>query len=184
MNNIKDWERRHGRIPEGAVVIMNSGWHKFYHDNKKYLGWEEGYPETDTEHMHYPGFSGDAMQFLVSKRNIVGVAVDTISVDRGLGATKDHPAHVIFTKHNLWGIENIANLDKLPPKGFLLYNMPLKIGGGSGTPSRVVAFMPEDFDGSPLSAVAQLHSPACQTKPTVVWVLLVIVTMLSTNYVA
>jgi len=138
VKDIKAWERLHGKVPQGAVVIMNSGWYNYYGD-KKYYNWEEGYPENDTEHMHFPGFSPQAVDYLVKNSQIVGIAVDTLSIDRAQNLKFE--AHQVMCKANVWGIENIANLNLLPPKGFLIYNMPLYLKDGSGSPVRVFAVM-------------------------------------------
>jgi len=142
IKDIKAWERLHGKVPKGAIVIMNSGWYKYYGD-KKYYNWEEGYPETDTKHMHFPGFSAEAVDYLIRNSQIVGIAVDTVSIDRGQDNNL-FEAHRRMSESNVWGIENIGNLDKLPAKGFLVYNLPLKFKDGSGSPVRVFAVMGGD----------------------------------------
>ena len=74
--DITKWERQYGRIPYGAVVIMNSGWHKYYHDDFKYYGWDKEY-QNNMSYTHFPGFSADSIEFLAAERKIVGIAVDT-----------------------------------------------------------------------------------------------------------
>ena len=160
VRDIKNWERRYGNIPKGAVVIMNSGYHKHYYDNKKYYGRPEGVPDTDIENMHYPGFSGAAMEYLITKRDIVGFAVDTISLDRAQDNNR-FEAHRIAAAANVWGVENIGHLDKLPPKGFLLYNMPLKLTDGSGAPSRVFAIMPGETSSIRKTTRSVQHTGVC-----------------------
>ena len=81
--DITKWERKHGRIPYGAVVIMNSGWYKYYHDDAKYYGWDEEHA-NNMSYAHFPSFSAEAIEFLATERKIVGIAVDTIELDPGI----------------------------------------------------------------------------------------------------
>ena len=68
-------------------------------------------------------------------RNIVGVGVDTLSTDSGQGS-KTLDAHKIFGGANVWGMENMANLESLPVTGHTVFNMVQKIRDGSGGASR------------------------------------------------
>ncbi len=71
--------------------------------------------------------------------NIFGTGVDTASVD--FGQSKDFKTHQIFASNNIWGLENLNNVDKLPSKDFTVINMVTKLRGGSGGPSRVIAIL-------------------------------------------
>ena len=137
--DIEKWERDNGRIPDGAIVVMNSGRGKLYSDRKRYFGYPEGLdPEPkDTKNLHFPGFHPEAAAWLVNNRDIIGVGVDTPSVD--YGQSKDFEAHQILGQANVWNLENLANVDRLPAKGYTLYNMVYKLRQGSGGPSRVFA---------------------------------------------
>jgi len=154
--DITKWEKEHGRIPKGAVVIMNSGWYRKYADDLGYYGWNKT-TEYNMSLAHFPGWSEEAIEFLATERDIVGIAVDTIELDPGkeLGTFK---AHLAACRHNIWGIENIANLDKLPPKGFILYNMVMKIELGSAAPGRVFASIP----GQEGSLHQEFHADYCK----------------------
>jgi kynurenine formamidase len=135
--DIADWEERHGRIPDGAIVLMRTGWDRYWPDPKKYFGTEAPH---DPRTLHFPGFSKEAAEFLVQNRRIAGVGLDTPSMD--YGPSQDFPVHQIINGANLYGLENVTNLDKLPPVGATLIALPVKIKGGTGGPVRILAFLP------------------------------------------
>jgi kynurenine formamidase len=130
--DLLDWEREYGRIPEGAVVFMLSGWGRYWGNETAYLGNDRKDPTA----LASPGFSEEAAKFLV-ERKIAGVAVDTVSLDTG--DSKTYPAHEVLADANKYGIENTANIDKLPPSGAIVSILPIKIQGGTGGPVRIVA---------------------------------------------
>ena len=134
------WEAIHGRIPNGAVVIMYSGHGKYYYNRTRYFGYPPGVYEAnpqDVENLHFPGFHEEAAQWLVQQRNIIGIGVDGPSTD--YGPSLNFKVHQIIGEANIWGLENLANVDRLPPKGYTIYAMVHKIKGGSGGPARVFA---------------------------------------------
>lgn len=130
-DDIYRWEKLYGRIAKSSVVLMSTGWGKFWNDKKKYLN------QDKDGVMHFPGFSKESIEFLVMKRNINGIGVETLSVDTG--KSDDFSGHRVLFKHNKFAVENLANLDKLPAKGATIIIAPLKIEGGSGSPVRVFA---------------------------------------------
>ena len=83
-----------------------------------------------------------SIEWLVENRVIYAIGVDTASVD--FGQSKDFQSHQIFYQKNIWGLENLKNVDKLPAKGFMIYNMVYKSRDGSGGPSRVIAVLKDD----------------------------------------
>ena len=135
--DIAAWEQTHGRIPSGAIVLMYSGWGKRWPDKQRYLGSDQ---PGDVTNLHFPAFSDEAAQFLVSQRSIDAIGVDTPSLD--YGQSSDFMVHRIVHGANLPGLENVANLDQLPPSGALLIALPMKIAGGSGAPVRIIALLP------------------------------------------
>lgn len=138
--DIKAWEKQHGPIPDGAWVIMYTGVDTaHYPDRKAVLGTDKQGPEA-VPHLSFPGFSPEAVQFLLDKRNITGIALDTPSIDPGV--SKDFRAHQILCGANKLALENIAHLDRLPPAGATLYVAPMLIKGGTGAPARVFAVLP------------------------------------------
>ncbi len=135
--DIAAWEKKHGPIPGGAIVVVHTGWGKFWPDKKRYLGSDT---PGDTAHLHFPGISREAAEFLVAKRKINGVGIDTASMD--YGPSKDFIAHQIINGANVYGLENVANLEKLPATGATLIALPMKIKGGTGGPTRIMAILP------------------------------------------
>ncbi|MCP2596759.1 cyclase family protein, partial [Candidatus Aminicenantes bacterium AC-335-G13] len=109
VEDIKNWEKKYGKIPEGAWVIMYTGIDtKYYPDKKKVLGTDKRGEEALAE-LSFPGFSPESVEFLVKERKIKGIAIDTPSID--YGKSKDFKAHRILFKANKPALENIANLD-------------------------------------------------------------------------
>ena len=137
VSDLEQWEAANGRIPNGAIVIMFSGWGRYWGDKLHYLGTAK---KGDVAHLHFPGFSKEAVEFLVKERDIAAIGVDTASID--YGPSTDFIVHRVINGANKPGFENVANLDRLPPKGATLIALPLKISGGSGGPARVIAILP------------------------------------------
>jgi kynurenine formamidase len=139
--DILAWEKRYGRLPAGVWVIMYTGIDtQFYPDKKKVLGTEKAGTEALPE-LSFPGFSPEVVQFLLKDRNIRGIALDTPSID--YGKSKDFKVHQILMAADKLALENIANLDKLPPTGATLYVIPMLIRDGTGAPARVFALLPK-----------------------------------------
>lgn len=134
--DVAAWEKRHGLIPTGTIVFVRTGWGKFWPDRKKYLG--DDTPGEDSN-LHFPGISREAAEVLVA-RHIDGVGIDTASMDSG--ASKQAFAHRVFGAANIYGLENVANLDRLPLTGATVIALPMKIKGGSGAPTRIIALLP------------------------------------------
>jgi kynurenine formamidase len=135
--DLEAWEKRNGRIPDGALVLMRSGWSKRWPDHAKVLGSAK---PGDTQNLHFPGFSKEAATFLVEERTIDAVGVDTPSIDNG--PSRDFIVHQIVNGANKSGLENLANLEALPESGATIVALPMKIGGGSGAPLRAIAILP------------------------------------------
>jgi kynurenine formamidase len=137
VGDITAWEQRNGRLPAGAIVIMWSGWGRYWGNKLRYLGTDK---PGDVANLHFPGFSREAAEFLVSSRDIAAIAVDTASMD--YGPSTDFIVHQIINGANKPGFENLANVDRLPATGATLIALPMKISGGSGGPARIIAVVP------------------------------------------
>jgi kynurenine formamidase len=135
--DLEAWEARHGRIPEGAIVLVRTGWGRYWPDKKQYLGTDK---PRDVAGLHFPGIGAKAARWLATERKIKLVGIDTPSMDRG--QSKDFGAHQVFGAANVPGLENIAQLDRLPPTGATIWALPMKIKGGSGAPCRIFAQLP------------------------------------------
>ncbi len=139
--DIKMWEEVYGEIPDGAWIIMYTGIDtKYYPDKKKVLGTEKT-GEAAIPELSFPGFSPESIEFLTKKRNITGIAIDTPSID--YGKSSEFMVHRILFAADKLALENIANLDKLPADGAMLYVIPMLIKDGTGAPARVFAILPE-----------------------------------------
>lgn len=139
--DIERWEKQHGVIEKGSIVLFDTGSAQFWPDPVKYLGTAER-GEAAVAKLNFPGLSADAAQFLVEKRGIKAVGLDTPSID--YGASQLFETHRVLFERNIPALENVANLADLPEKGFTLIALPMKIRGGSGGPTRVAAFLPDN----------------------------------------
>ncbi len=137
VKDLRKWEETHGRIPRGAIVLGLTGWGKFWPNKKKYLGSDR---PGEVQYLHFPGYSREVAEFLVGEREIDAVGIDTASLDHG--PSKDFIVHRILSGANKPGLENVANLDRLPSNGATLIALPMKIRGGSGGPVRIIALLP------------------------------------------
>lgn len=132
-DDLRAWERRYGRIPNGAVVIMHSGWATRIGDSAAFLNADAGGT------FHFPGWSKAATDFLLAERNVIGIGVDTISLD--FGASTDFAVHYSWLPAGRWGLENVANLTDVPPSGATVFVGAPKTFGGSGGPTRLMAVL-------------------------------------------
>lgn len=135
--DIRTWEKRHGTMPKGAIVLMYSGWGRYWGDRKRYFGTDD---PADVANLRFPGFSKEAAEFLVKERGVKAVGTDTPSIDHGL--SRDFPAHQIFGKANTPVFENVASVERLPAKRATIFALPMKIQGGTGAPLRIFALLP------------------------------------------
>ena len=139
VDDFKNWETTEQMtFPDGSIVLLQTGFSDFYPDKKKYLGTTER-GEHAVSQLHFPGLSPEAAQWLVDKRNIKAIGIDTPSID--YGQSKFFKSHVILLSDNIPAFENLNNLEKLPSKDFEIIALPMKIEGGSGAPLRIVALL-------------------------------------------
>jgi kynurenine formamidase len=131
------FERRHGRIARGTIVLLRTGWSRFWPDRKATFGDDT---PGDATRLHFPSYGEEAARLLVEERGAGVLGVDTPSID--YGQSRDFLVHRIAAERNVPGLENLTNLDQLPPRGATLLALPMKIEGGSGGPLRAVALVP------------------------------------------
>lgn len=131
VDDITAWESANGQLPDGAVVMMYSGWEKRLSDPATYVN------QRDDGTIHFPGFSPEAATFLVNERNISGIGVDTLSQDVGSSTTFD--VHVTILGAGKYGLENVAGLSTIPAAGAFMIMGSLKIENASGGPVRLLA---------------------------------------------
>jgi len=127
------WEERQGRLPDGCCVAPHSGWARYANDAARYTR------KDAAGVFHFPGIHPETAEWMLTERRIVGLAVDTLSLDPG--PSKDFRTHATWLPAGRWGIENIANLEQLPPTGATLIVGVPKVQGASGAPSRVFALV-------------------------------------------
>ncbi len=131
-DDLKAWMDANGEIPDGACIAMHSGW-----------GAKTNTPEfrnADSEgKMHFPGFHVEAAQMLMDETGAVAIATDSLSLDHGPSA--DFATHYAWLPTNRYGIENLANLDKVPASGATLIVGAPAHRGGTGGPARIFAMV-------------------------------------------
>lgn len=133
------WEKKHGWIPEQSIVLLHTGFGQYWNDHEKYTGTLKTGAEGVAE-LHFPGLEPEAANWLAKERKIKAVGIDTPSID--FGQSKDFLAHRNLCGNNLTAYENIAHLEQLPATGSYLVAAPMKIKGGSGSPLRLLAWVP------------------------------------------
>ena len=132
------WERSHGRIQRGSIVLLRTGFERYWPDAEKYLGTAER-GEAAVPKLHFPGLSEAGAQWLVRQRKVKAVGIDTASID--YGQSTDFLAHRVLGGANVPVFENVDRLSGLPSRGFQVVALPMKIQGGSGGPVRIMAVM-------------------------------------------
>jgi kynurenine formamidase len=137
--DLEAWEARHGRIPDGAIVLFRTGWSANWAEPARYLGTARRGPEAVAE-LHFPGIAPEAARWLLENRRIAAVGIDTASIDRG--QSKDFLTHRILLGADVPAFENVDRLEELPESGAFVVALPMKIRGGSGGPARIVALIP------------------------------------------
>ena len=133
LDQVRAFEAAHGRIPDGAAVFLRTGWEEFNTDPARYM--------NAPGPLKFPGFGAEAAEFLVAERQVAGLGIDTLGIDSG--AATDFPVHRrISHPRGVWHVEGLTNLGRLPPLGAWVVVGALKLVGGSGSPSRVLALVP------------------------------------------
>jgi kynurenine formamidase len=135
--DVAAWERQHGPVPRGAIVLLRTGWSARWPDAKRYLGDDK---PGDASNLHFPSYGKEAAQLLVGERGAAALGVDTASIDHG--PSQDFPVHRLAAAANVPGLENLTGLDALPARGAWIVALPMKIGQGTGGPLRIVALLP------------------------------------------
>ncbi|MGE5278715.1 MAG: cyclase family protein [Acidobacteriota bacterium] len=136
-SDVTAWEAAHGRIPEGSIAMLRTGWGARWPDRKRYLGDDT---PADASHLHFPSYGEGAARLLIRERHVAAIGVDTASID--YGPSTDFLVHRLAGAADVPGFENVANLEELPAEGAWLIAMPMKIAGGSGGPLRIVGVVP------------------------------------------
>jgi kynurenine formamidase len=133
------WEREHGQIPDGAIVLLRTGYSQYWPDAARYLGTAER-GAAAVARLHFPGLHQDAARWLAESRRIKAVGLDTASIDYGQSTLFE--SHRILYERDIPAFENLTALDRLPATGATVVALPMKIRGGSGAPLRAIAVIP------------------------------------------
>lgn len=137
--DLTNWENLFGyQIPDGSIVLLQTGFAKYYPNKEKYLGTTER-GDHAMALLHFPGLSPEAAQWLVDNRNIKAIGIDTPSID--YGQSQLFKSHVILLSENIPAFENLTNLDQLPNEDFEIIALPMKIKSGTGAPLRIIALL-------------------------------------------
>ncbi len=139
VQDFSNWESSHGLIPDGAIVLLHTGYGKYWPDRLKYLGTDKTGTKALVD-LRFPGLHPMAAKWLVENRKINAVGIDTQSID--YGKSEFFETHRSLCKKSSPFFENVANLDKLPSTGTFVIALPMKIKDGSGAPLRLVAITP------------------------------------------
>jgi kynurenine formamidase len=132
------FEKQNGKIRPGSIVLLRTGWSRYWPDRKNYLGDDT---PGDASKLSFPSFGEDAAKLLVEERRAAMIGVDTASID--YGRSKDFVVHRLAAARNVPGLENLTHLEKLPATGTIVVALPMKIEGGSGGPVRAIALVPK-----------------------------------------
>ena len=131
------WEVEHGLVPEGAIVLLRTGWSERWPDALAYLGDDT---PGDASDLHFPAYGEEVTRTLVEQRRVAVLGIDTASIDHG--PSTDFIVHQVANGANVAGLENLTNLARVPATGAWVVALPMKITGGSGGPARIVALLP------------------------------------------
>jgi kynurenine formamidase len=129
--DLAEWEEKHGPLPDDCCVAMHSGWAQ-HATSARYAGKNSGT-------MHFPGIHPQVAEWLIKERRVAGLAVDTLSLDHG--PSRDFRTHQLWLPSGRWGVENIANLDKVPASGATIVVGLPKVKDASGGPARIFALI-------------------------------------------
>jgi kynurenine formamidase len=138
VDDFANWEREHGKIPDGSIVLLRTGFAKYWPDRVKYMGTDERGAAAVAK-LHFPGLGPETARWLTTNRSIKAIGLDTPSIDYGQSTLFE--SHQILFAKNIPAFENLGDMSALPAKGFSVIAMPMKIAGGSGGPLRVAAII-------------------------------------------
>jgi kynurenine formamidase len=137
VDDVRQFEKQHGQIARGSIVLLHTGWSRHWPDAKAYLGDDT---PGDASRLSFPSYGVEAAKILVDERGVAALGIDTASID--YGRSTDFAVHRIAAARNVPGLENLTNLDQLPPGGAIVIALPMKIERGSGGPLRAIALVP------------------------------------------
>jgi len=131
--DLQNWEKSHGPLPPGGALLALTGWGERWPSQIRYMN------QDAQGVLHFPGFSLEAAHYLLEHARPKALGIDTASID--YGPSRKLEVHQLTMRAGLYHLENLANLDKLPATGAVILSLPLKLGGGSAAPTRVIALL-------------------------------------------
>jgi kynurenine formamidase len=139
VSDFENWEKANGAIPDGAIVLLRTGFGQYWPNAERYMGTAQRGAEAVSK-LHFPGLHPDAATWLTTQRKIKAIGLDTPSIDYGQSTLFE--SHRILFAAEIPAFENVGHLDRLPAKGAWVFALPMRIKGGSGAPLRIVALLP------------------------------------------
>ena len=136
-DDVLAFEREHGAIEPGTIVLLRTGWSRHWPNRLAYLG---DSTRGDASRLHFPSYGEDAARLLIGERRVAALGADVASID--FGQSTDFIVHRVAAEQNVAGLENLTRLDELPARGALVVALPMNIKGGSGGPLRAIALLP------------------------------------------
>jgi kynurenine formamidase len=138
VEDFEKWEADNKASLEKRIVLIRTGFGRHWPGRQKYLGTaEQG--KAAVAKLHFPGLDPAAAEWLIARRQIRAVGIDTASIDHG--QTRTYPTHQRLFRDAVPAFENVAAMEKLPANNFRVIALPMKIKGGSGAPCRIVAIL-------------------------------------------
>lgn len=156
IDDIQRHEDEHGEIPQRAIVFTCTGWSQYFSDPDRYWGSNNTYLRKPPG-FHYPAWTREAARWLIQKRKIRGIGVETPACD--VPGIKGGPVHAELLGQNVWCLENVNKICEVPPRGATAYILPIKVRGGSAVPVRVMTTWGRDDE------VNQVYDLASTWKP-------------------
>jgi len=147
--DLRRWERAYGAIPQGCVVLFLTGWSSRWPSQSSIMN------QDSHGVLHFPGLSVEAAHYLLGGCKPVAIGIDTPSVD--YGPSKDFEVHRLTMRAGLYHLENLDCVDQLPAKGACIVALPMKLGGGSGSPTRVLALVSKPLVQKPELATGRVE---------------------------
>jgi len=134
--DLRAWQAAHGPFPPGCAVLLRSGWAERWPSQERFAN------QDAAGVMHFPGFSRVAVEYLTRRPEVLGIGTDTFSLDPGRDA--GYGGHRVLSGAGKWALECLANLERLPALGARLFVGAPKVEAASGTPARVIAWVPRN----------------------------------------
>lgn len=150
LGHMTEWENEHGPIPDKSLLLIRTGWSKFWPDPLSYTGTTE----RKAELLKFPSIKPEVATWLVENRNIVGIGIDVMSIDKPIGMKE---VHRTLMDKNIYGLENVNMPEALPATGIKAYVMPMKLKDASGAPCRIFIEVPEGMTNGNVGSNAVSH---------------------------